>query len=218
MKLIICLLITFVLSSEIKFLRADNWNRADAQSRTQLKIDQKKISYQSEDETTKLGQVDDARVAEDHDGYSNLETDDLSNEQEINDVRSSFPPDSTKSVRLSMDNMVKEMRSKAVNKAYQNIDTQQPIEQSMDVRSLDHESDNIRVAVQSKRRYEFVPVHFDRDDMKQPRMIEIVSDTMPLRLHFKSQSAAIVVTQSHMSRKLNNFYNSFHSNFTHYYV
>ncbi|KAH9413095.1 hypothetical protein DERP_006781 [Dermatophagoides pteronyssinus] len=59
---------------------------------------------------------------------------------------------------------------------------------------------DIRIAVKSKRRYEYVPVHYDRDDQQQtPRMIEIVSDTMPLRLHFKSQSAAIVVTQSHMS-------------------
>ena len=66
---------------------------------------------------------------------------------------------------------------------------------------------DIRIAVKSKRRYEYVPVHYDRDDQQQtPRMIEIVSDTMPLRLHFKSQSAAIVVTQSHMSRKNNKYY------------
>src|SRR5699024_4496838 len=68
---------------------------------------------------------------------------------------------------------------------------------------------NIRLAVQSKRRYEFVPVHFDREDVKVPRMIEIVSDTMPLRLHFKSQSAAIVVSQSHMSRKFISLFASF---------
>lgn len=64
-------------------------------------------------------------------------------------------------------------------------------------------NNNIQIAVRSKRRFEYTPAHYDRQaDGKTPKMIEIVSDTMPLRLHFKSQSAAIVVTQSHMSREL----------------
>lgn len=75
-------------------------------------------------------------------------------------------------------------------------------------------NNNIQIAVRSKRRFEYAPAHFDRQaDGKTPKMIEIVSDTMPLRLHFKSQSAAIVVTQSHMSRELFlSNYNSFQLN------
>ena len=56
---------------------------------------------------------------------------------------------------------------------------------------------DIQIAVKSRRKYEMSPVHFDRQTEKTPRMIEIVSDTMPLRLHFRSKSSAIVVSQSH---------------------
>lgn len=85
----------------------------------------------------------------------------------------------------------------------------------------------IRIAIKSKRKFEFMPTHYDRiehrnngieekgiieNGKKMPRMIEIVSDTMPLRLHFRSQSAAIDVSQSHMSRKFRFFfYQSLHS-------
>ncbi|OTF70197.1 hypothetical protein BLA29_008873 [Euroglyphus maynei] len=59
---------------------------------------------------------------------------------------------------------------------------------SMQSLGKDHDSNSddtgdIRIAVKSKRRYEYVPAHYDRDDQHQtPRMIEIVSDTMPLRI------------------------------------
>lgn len=93
-------------------------------------------------------------------------------------------------IEYRMNSMAQEMRSKDSGWS------KEPLEQMPD-----DSGGNIRIAVQSKRKFEFVPAHFDRENSKTPRMIEIVSDTMPLRLHFKSQSAAIVVSQSHMSRK-----------------
>lgn len=204
MKFAIVFLVAFLILGKSYSLQSDNWSKDDEQSKTQSKK-----FYQAEDETFKLDQLDNSRSGDETDrrpsSYSNFENEELGREAEVlNDVRNSLPMDSAKAARLSMDNMVRKMRSKEVAKAYQQLDSQQPaFEQSLEPRGPEHDDDkndqNIRIAVQSKRRYEFVPVHFDRDDSKMPRMIEIVSDTMPLRLHFKSQSAAIVVTQSHMS-------------------
>lgn len=231
LHLLICLF--FLGTHFITFAKTDNWSRGDEQSKTTGRG--RKTSYSTpEDETQlKMGQVEEGSRMDElqHDdrseargGYSStVESDELDREHEqqvISEPRSSsssMPMDSAKSARQSMDNLVKDMRSKAMHSAYADA-TQLPmneqsnnmIEQQLQSTSSsrgaehDHTTDsdqNIRIAVKSKRRFEFVPVHFDRDDMRQPRMIEIASDSMPLRLHFKSQSAAIVVTQSHMSRK-----------------
>ena len=238
--LILCLLL-LLESQLISFSRADNWSRGDEQSKTTLR--QRKLSYSTpEEETLKMGQTaeqegggsrldeqqhQDGGIIGDHRGYgsSSIESDELDREHEqavISEQKgstsNSMLMDSGKSARQSMDNLVKEMRTKAVNSAYADAAQLPMVEQTNNMieqqqsfsggRGAEHDhsgtdtsDSNIRIAVKSKRRFEFVPVHFDRDDMRQPRMIEISSDSMPLRLHFKSQSAAIVVTQSHMSRK-----------------
>ena len=184
------------------FCRTEEWNRADEQIKAKYKSSStKQLVYQTL-EDSKFSQPEEEKFVEESDYLPNFGSSDLSREH----TKQSVSEDVAKSARVSIDNLVKDMRSKAISKAYEStFETRDPIEQSSDSREGEHEGEhldgNIRIAVQSKRRYEFVPVHFDRDDIKMPKMIEIVSDTMPLRLHFKSQSAAIVVTQSHMSRK-----------------
>lgn len=198
----ICFTVFVLALGHSHLCSSEDWNRADEQSKARFKAPGTK-SYQSTEEP-KLSQTEEGKLTEDHEQAQNFASDDLAREHEVN-LQQSLQVDSAKSVRTSMDTLVRDMRSRAMNKVYQSTYdvTQAPVEQSMDNRGPehDHEQDNIRIAVQSKRRYEFVPVHFDRDDTKMPKLIEIVSDAMPLRLHFKSQSAAIVVTQSHMSRE-----------------
>lgn len=175
--------------------RAESWSRQDEQ----VKYGQRKSTIKADDGGTKTSQEDETVL----ESEENLNSDEVKS--------SNYQTETSRSnVRKTMDNMVREMRSKTMSKIFQSSDMQEPIEQmtsygetggSGGSSNADNDEGNIQIAVKSKRRYEFVPFHYDRDEMKTPRMIEIVSDTMPLRLHFKSQSAAIVVTQSHMSRK-----------------
>lgn len=224
---LLCLI--FLGTHVFTFAITDNWSRGDEQSKTTGRT--RKIAYSTPEEETqlKVGQVEEgSRMDElhhdergDQRSYSSstFESDELDRDHEqqvTSNEGKSMSMDSAKSARQSMDNLVKDMRSKAMHSAYadatqlpmseqtNNMIEQQPLSTSGRGAEHDHTTEtdnNIRIAVKSKRRFEFVPVHFDRDDMRQPRMIEIASDSMPLRLHFKSQSAAIVVTQSHMSRK-----------------
>ena len=177
-------LIFFAVFSEHCLARG--WGRSDQQTKSRHKMGIKS-EYKSP------SSISDIKLTS-----SNDDKDFESTDSELDsDIKENKFEDA---LQEGFDNIVQEMQAKAMNKVYQSMDVQDPIEQS----SMDdgkQNEDNIRIAVQSKRKFEFVPVHFDRENMKTPRMIEIVSDTMPLRLHFKSQSAAIVVSQSHMSRK-----------------
>ncbi|KAI2806388.1 hypothetical protein BLOT_008344, partial [Blomia tropicalis] len=176
--------IVLICASLLVLAQADGWNRGDEQTKLR---------------STKYGLK--KHVNNDDEGFNGDDEKTTSTDDDIDTNQEIVNGDNGHGnlARTAMDNMARELRTKALSKTYQSYDSY-PDSIGHGTTTNDAETDgNIQIAVQSKRRFEFVPVHFDREDLRMPKMIEIVSDSMPLRLHFKSQSAAIVVTQSHMS-------------------
>jgi hypothetical protein len=54
----------------------------------------------------------------------------------------------------------------------------------------------IRLAVKSRRTVEIIPVNFDEEEI-EPQIIEISSNSIPLKLHFRSKSSSLTVHQTH---------------------
>lgn len=190
---------------------SSNWNRGDEQTRVRP-FEQRRLRFDD-------GGGGGTKSTNDHRDNNLDDSQELSYANDESLFPQPSPPqlsyssnsiESSRSlVKQNMDNIARNLRTRTMNQVFQqdgqldrSNDVQQQQQRDFDDDTTNDGSDkNIRMAVQSRRKYEFMPVHFDRHEMRTPRMIEIVSDTMPLRLHFKSQSAAIVVTQSHMSRK-----------------